>query len=254
LFKSIISSLLSGANEFFYFFDGGSGVEGQIDFSKFSLSVYHPFTDMVDLSKATPEQKKRFFKIIESYCERSLIEDYSIFTDQELKRSCLSAQIETIQNTIHLVPDKTIVYNHLANAYDAKGELQLVIECYQKALAINPNLAGTHNNLGLVYSRKNILDKAISEFKKALTINPDLALTHNNLGIAYYKKGMLDESISEYKQAIIIKPDYANAHNDLAVSYYYKGNYKLAMIHCDKAVELGYNVHPKLLELLKPYR
>jgi len=65
---------------------------------------------------------------------------------------------------------------------------------------------------------------------------------------------MLNEAISEYKKALAINPNSAEAHTNLGAAYYYKGNYKLAIVHCDKAMELGFRVNPKLLELLKPYR
>jgi spermidine synthase len=161
-------------------------VEDQIAFATLAVSVYQPFYNMVDLSKATPEQKKRFFKIMEKFCTCKLITDYSIFTDHELRERCLSIQIETIKNNIHLVPDKTIAYYHLGNAY--------------------------------------------------------------------WRKGMRDEAISEYKRGIAINPNFVMLHNNLGVGYYYKGNYKLAILHFDKAVELGFSVNPKFLEFLKPHR
>jgi len=65
---------------------------------------------------------------------------------------------------------------------------------------------------------------------------------------------MLDEAILEYKKALAINPNLAKVHNNLGIAYYYKGDYKLAILHCDKAVDLEGNVNPKLLELLKPYR
>ncbi|MCK5256702.1 MAG: tetratricopeptide repeat protein, partial [Deltaproteobacteria bacterium] len=83
---------------------------------------------------------------------------------------------------------------------------------------------------------------------------PNLAEAHYNLGNAYHKKGELEKAISELKHAIAVKHDYAEAHSNLAVAFYYKGNYNLAIVHCNKAIEFGYSVNPKLLELLKPYR
>ena len=68
------------------------------------------------------------------------------------------------------------------------------------------------------------------------------------------KKGMLDEAIVSYKEALSIKPTMAEAHHNLSATYYYKKNYMLAVAHCNKAEELGYSIHPQLVEALKPYR
>jgi spermidine synthase len=247
-------------------------VENQISFATFALSVYQPFQDMVDLSNATPEQRDRFFKIMEEYCTRSLIEDYSIFADQDLKERCLSAQIEAIKNSIYLVPDKAVAYNFLGNACTEKGELQSAIDYYKKSLEINPVSADVHNSLGSIYCRKGVVDDAISEYEKALSINPDHAGVHNNLGITYMKKGMLDnaiakftracaikpvfaeahynlgiayagtgkidEAISEYKEALVINPDYADAHNNLGVIYIMKDMLDEAIVEIERTLTI----------------
>ena len=75
-----------------------------------------------------------------------------------------------------------------------------------------------------------------------------------NLGVAYGGKGMCDEEIAEYKKAIEINPNDAITHNNLADAYYRKGEYSLAIKHCDKAIELGYQVDPEFLKALQPYR
>ena len=98
------------------------------------------------------------------------------------------------------------------------------------------------------------MDNAISAYKKALAIDPNLTKAHYNLGLAYCKKDKLDEAISEYKETLAIDPNFSNAHNNLGVAYYYKENFKLAIIHLDKAAELGCRVDTRLVELLKPYR
>lgn len=73
-------------------------------------------------------------------------------------------------------------------------------------------------------------------------------------GIVYLSKGMYDEAVAEFKKAIEINPSYATARNNLAVAYYCKEEFILAIEHCDKAIELGYRVHPKFLKELEPYR
>ena len=158
------------------------------------------------------------------------------------------------QDTLTKNPESWMAYNNLGLALGKQGRLEEGIEHFQKSLVINPNNVEAHYNLGLAYYKKGSLDKAISRYKKALAINPHYAEVHNNLGIAYSKKGIVDEAISEYKKSLDLKPNLAEAHNNLSVAYYHKENYKLAIVHCNKAVELGGRVNPKLLELLKPYR
>ena len=89
---------------------------------------------------------------------------------------------------------------------------------------------------------------------KAIAINPEYAQAYCNLGAAYGSKNMLDEAIAAYMKAIDINPHYVEAHYNLAVAYYKKGNYKLAIVHCDKVVELEGSVDPELGELLRAYR
>ncbi len=79
-------------------------------------------------------------------------------------------------------------------------------------------------------------------------------MAHINLGLAYVGKKMYDEAITEYKKAVTIDPNLAVAYNNLAVAYYFKKEYGLAIEHCDKAIELGYKVHPGFLKDLEPYR
>ena len=158
------------------------------------------------------------------------------------------------RDTISKNPHAWMAYNNLGEVLVTQGKLDQGIEYYKKCLAIKPDHAKAYNNLGSVYAIKGRVDEAITEFERALSINPYYSKAHNNLGSAYIVKGRLDEAISEYKRALAIEPDNAKAHNNLALAYYSKENYKLALIHFEKAGELGCSVNPKLLESLKPYR
>ncbi|MBW1677995.1 MAG: tetratricopeptide repeat protein [Deltaproteobacteria bacterium] len=74
------------------------------------------------------------------------------------------------------------------------------------------------------------------------------------LGFAYSEKGLLEEALSEYLTAVAINPNCGRSHYNLAAGYYRKGEYAMAILHCDKARELGYAVCEDFLELLQPYR
>jgi tetratricopeptide (TPR) repeat protein len=74
------------------------------------------------------------------------------------------------------------------------------------------------------------------------------------LANAYLMKGMIAESIETNRKAVEIAPDFAVAHNNLAIAYLENGQYDLAAEHCDKAVELGYDVVPDILKDIEKHR
>jgi tetratricopeptide (TPR) repeat protein len=170
-------------------------------------------------------------------------------------KGMLDESIGEYEKAVALNPNYAMAHNNLGVAYYYKGMLDEAIAEYEKAIAINPNHANAHSNLGLAYAKgKRMFDEAIAECKKAIAINPNHANAHSNLGLAYVGKKMLDEGIAEYRKAIAIDPNLAVAYNNLAVAYYLKKEYGLAIEHCDRAIELGYEVHPGFLNDLKPYR
>jgi tetratricopeptide (TPR) repeat protein len=184
----------------------------------------------------------------------SFVEAYNNLGVAYARKGRLDEAISEYKRVLILKPRYAETYYNLGNAYDKMNSFDKAIAKYKRALILNPQYADAHNNLGATYIKKGMFDEAIAEYKQALAIKPRHTRAHYNLGTAYLKKGDLDKAISVYKQAIVIKPAYAEAHNNLAVAYYSKRNYRLAIIHCDKAVELGGKVNPKLLKLLKPHR
>ena len=49
-------------------------------------------------------------------------------------------------------------------------------------------------------------------------------------------------------------PDFGLGLNNLAFAYYSKGDFENAVTHVDKALALGFEVHPEFLKRLEPYR
>ena len=67
-------------------------------------------------------------------------------------------------------------------------------------------------------------------------------------------KGEIDESIKNSLKALELAPEFAVAHNNLAIAYLEKEDYDKAVEHCDKAMKLGYEVAPRILEEIEKYR
>jgi len=196
--------------------------------------------------------------------------------------------VDFYKRTLQYAPRSWRFYNELGNEYiNVDSDIE-AITAYNKALEINPNLAGVYNNLGNVYRKKGRPTEALLMYNKAQEINLSLARqyyekakayldsgkkreaaifyekalaldpynlkSYNTLASVYIMSGKYSRAITLLKQALEIAPGFALTHNNLSAAYYYERKYDLAIKHCDIAVGLGYDVTPKLLELLTPYR
>jgi spermidine synthase len=91
-------------------------IDSQIDFAAYAFALHRPMPhqDLVDLANATPQQAERFYELLEAYARDHEI-DYSIFDkNEEIRRRCLSVQIEALAHRIASMPDNTaLMQKHL---------------------------------------------------------------------------------------------------------------------------------------------
>jgi len=145
-------------------------------------------------------------------------------------------------------------YSNLGAIYLKMGKIDLAEEMIKKAIEIAPGLAGAYNNLAIVYNRSGRREEAIAVLMKALKINPVYPDTYYNMGFIYSGMGKDREAVESYKKAIILNPYDPYVHCALAEAYYRLKEYRLSIEHCDKVIELGYQVDPAFLNLIRPYR
>lgn len=196
--------------------------------------------------------------------------------------------ISFYKRTLKYNPGSWRIYNELGTEYANMGNSAEAIAAYKKALEINPKASGIYDNLGVLYKKIGNREEAMAMYKKAKEINTKLSEQYREMAKEYsysgknakavlsYKKaleldrgnlalynglasmliivGKYREAIVVFKKALTLDPNSSVMHNNLALAYYYAKQYDLAVKHCDKALNLGYKVVPKLLELLKPYR
>lgn len=192
------------------------------------------------------------------------------------------------QDLLKIQPDSAPAHHILGTIYYESGHLEGAVSQYQQALAIDENLPWVHYHLGGAYQRQNDMDKAERAFRKAIRLDPRLVKVHVALGVVLHTKGMLDEARQAYEKALdidakdaeaqfnlgiifshtgqtdrakeayhralAVDPRFAEAHNNLALLYFRRGEFMNAIKHCDKAVELGFKVHPEFLKDLQPHR
>lgn len=215
-------------------------IDAQIDFAAYAFSVYAPFGNMVDISKATPAQRERFFKLWEAYCAENMVEP-SCFNNDELLRRCRSIQIKTIEENIDLMPDKALSYFYLGEIYLAEGMLDEAIASYSKSLAIDPEAADVHVDLGVSFSKQGKLDESIMHFKEALRLKPDLIVAHKNLACSLVLQGKFGDAVEEYQKVLHVTPDDRVVHSDLGVAYAAQGDMTEAVTHFAQAVRIEPN-------------
>jgi len=169
------------------------------------------------------------------------------------KKELTAKAIVGYKKAVSLDPDFFDAHAELGFLYHKEGRFLEAVSALKKAVDGKSGDDGLHAMLGRAYEMTQMSAEAVKAYKKALKIAPDNAMYHYNLGAVYTQMGRASRAIAEYKQAIAINPDLAEAHNNLAVAYFFQKEYNLAAIHCDRAIKLGFAVHPQFLKDLQAH-
>ncbi len=213
-------------------------VADQIDFAKFALSVSQPFHRMVDLARATPEERRRFIDMMAAYCRRRVLDDYSILADPELRARCLEVQIQALRARLASAPENLSTLEALARAHLAGGELRQAVDVLRRALEKAPERATLHNDIGTVLLQSGRTEEAIAEYTRALELSPGLAQAHYNLGSAFLESDRPGRAVEQYLKSLDLDPDDPDAHRNLGVAYARLGRLNSAVAEYRKALRL----------------
>ena len=258
-------------------------VEGQINFARFVLSVYSPFLEMVDLSKATEEQEAQYIEMLLDYSKNNIIESYEIFEEAALKDTALQIQIEVLKEKLPELPNRLNSSILLANAYAQQGDFneaikycQLVVElgddpieanlnlglfcmnanrneeaiiAYEEVLNLEPQNSQAHNNLGTLFEQAGQLKRAQSFYEKAIQIDPDLAMSHFNLARLYVGDGRLDSALMSYQKTIQLDPEYVPAYYRISQLYQMTGDIDKAIATLEKLIKIRPDLQEAQFEL-----
>jgi glycosyltransferase involved in cell wall biosynthesis len=203
------------------------------------------------------DKVNREIRIMEAYLKQVPDDTYTLtklgtcYADQGQFAEAISVS----NRVLSINPNNAFAHFNLGTVYRKKGRFDEAISEYKVALALDPELIGAHSGLGDIYGRKRMFDESIREYKNVLSkIRYPTSRSHYNLGVGYHNAGRLKEAISEYKRALEIDPHDAMVHYNTAVACFMDGQFTLAVMHCDKATELGIKPDPKFLEAIKAYR
>ena len=124
----------------------------------------------------------------------------------------------------------------------------------RKSIEADPYKEEAYNDIGLVLTGMKKPAEAEDALLVCLALNPDFAVAHLNLGALYAEYGKLDLAIEQFSQALAVDPNLAQAHNNLAAAYAAKKDWKMAILHLDKALERNYPVPKELQDEIAPHR
>ncbi|HME38056.1 MAG TPA: sulfotransferase, partial [Steroidobacteraceae bacterium] len=181
------------------------------------------------------------------------------------------AAIASCQRALAVRPHFAAALGNLANAERARGALTAAIAGYRRVIALEPGLAEAHRNLGSALLEAGEREAAIASLQTAVALRPEftaavaqLAGALNAAGrgaeaIAHYERllardardGVLDEyaallaglgryqaSAGCYRDLLTRMPGNGRLHANLGHVLHCLGEFRAAIEHCRRAVEL----------------
>lgn len=214
-----------------------SDVAAQIDYAAFALSVYAPFSQMVDLSRANERQKAEFFDLMSAYCRANPV-NYALFKNDKLRRRCLRVQMKSIESRLPDLPEPALSHAYLGTLYLDKGETDRAIAHFRRSLKLNPGDADLHNNLGYLLAEKGEAGAAMAHYRRAIAVKPYLIKARGGLARLCISRGDLDGALEQYRQIIEARPDLPEARLNAALVYARKNAHKKAIHEMEEALRI----------------
>ena len=151
-------------------------------------------------------------------------------------------------------PTLAEAYVQLGGICLQRGDLEGCLEYNKRAVRSRAGFAEGWANIGFAQLQLGNIDEAIPALEKAIRYNSRFLQAYTTLANAYLMKGIIAESIETNLKVLELEPNFAIAHNNLAIAYLENGETGLAVTHCDKAIELGYEVAPEVIKEIDSYR
>jgi tetratricopeptide (TPR) repeat protein len=181
------------------------------------------------------------------------------------------AAIASCQRALALRPRFAAALGNLANAERARGALPAAIAGYRRVIALEPGLAEAHRNLGSALLESGEREAAIHSLQRAIELRPEFdgavaqlarALTAAGRGteaIHHYERllardpsvatldefaavlaglGRYEASARCYRDLLERSPGNGRLHANLGFVLHCLGDFRAAIEHCGRAIEL----------------
>jgi tetratricopeptide (TPR) repeat protein len=127
--------------------------------------------------------------------------------------------IEVYQELLRRVDERHVIYNHMGQVFEFKGETNMAVENFKKAVGVKSDYEPAILNLGRAYEKLDQLHDAEKTYQELLALNPKDADSHLKLGHVYESMGQERLAMNSYKQAIALRSDDPEPHLFLSRVY-----------------------------------
>ena len=157
-----------------------------------------------------------------------------------LQKDDLPEAVREIRAALGVKPDDPELMGYLASLYREQKDFKNAIELLERMVARFPDNDRYHFTLGAAYDEANEKERTLEQMRRAVELNPKNAAALNYLGYTYAEMGVrLDEAEKLIRRALEIEPDDGFYVDSLGWVYYQRGDYRRAVEHLERAVELA---------------
>jgi len=164
------------------------------------------------------------------------------------KSSVDNTIIQTETDVVHRIEELTRLINKAespeallidrASHYFSLHEFEKAVEDYNAVLARNDALDEAYFGRGMAKGRLGLLQPGIADLSIYIERNPTSSLAHTKRGVRYIWAKELDKAEADLIKATLLDPNNAEAFDDLGVVNASKGDYKTAISHFQRVVEI----------------
>jgi Flp pilus assembly protein TadD len=148
--------------------------------------------------------------------------------------------LKEFEAEIPLSPTQDSAYSNAASIYEKQGNLDKAMEYYKKAAELAPQRPELHASMAAIYEKKGDQASAQAEYKALADVDPAHAsVTWFNIGAIAKNNDRNDEAVKAFTKAVELDASYAVAHRELGYALVKQGDFKGAVVHFNKYLELA---------------
>jgi tetratricopeptide (TPR) repeat protein len=188
-------------------------------------------------------------------------------------------------NALSINPENALAYHNRGKIYFDRGEVELAMADFNRSIELKPDNAEAFSNRGAAFGMKKEYEKALADLNRSVELDPSRKASFMNRAVLNYEtkryddaiadinqflkfepgdadminlRGLchrlaerLPEAIADYTLAIRLKPQEPTFYLNRSYAYQYTGETEKAIDDASRAQELGGQVDPGYLRLLK---